>query len=198
MPPCSAVECIVACAHCEATFSNNAQHGRHVLRRHQTAVPQLASSLTPGVDAEDEILDENVDEGVAASTFEFYELFKDDSVLLFENEPDLTPPVNELCVRARYVLRYCCAHQSTLGEVRNQYLLETSTCVGDAECACQHALRMQFTNANNFAQYVGRSRRLVVRGQSWRTAVINTTYGINRTGAYRPVITIVSAIIANA
>lgn len=61
----------------------------------------------------------------------------------------------------------------------------------------QQEFSKQFASAVSFSNYLQRARRLFARGQGWRKAHITTMFGLNSSGSFRPLITLLKAIVQN-
>lgn len=66
-----------------------------------------ACTLLP-VDPDDVDLEEPVDQGVADATFHFYEGFEDSSALLFAQDAQLIPTLEEPGTITNAILRFVC------------------------------------------------------------------------------------------
>eukprot|EP00171_Calliarthron_tuberculosum_P001817 IDg1817t1 len=126
-----------ACAICNDTLSSSMSLGRHNRRLHRCTVLNDESYLgnddaLQDLDDDSEVWLEHVTSGVADDVFDFFDLYDDNGVLLFDKEAPLLP--------------------ASLGEAKRYFELETASAVVESCCQCQSALKEQFKNADCFAQ----------------------------------------------
>eukprot|EP00171_Calliarthron_tuberculosum_P007988 IDg7988t1 len=164
----------VQCGLCGRYFLSTIALGRHIRSVHSSArvVNSLSSSL------------EVHGFGNHGNANDAMDNFLDE----LDNEPVLENVAD--------MLRFCCTRRLTKGEAEAQYNFVLS-CSRES-CSCTEDFRDQFPKAAAFVDYLQRARRKFVVGQGWRTARIPTEYGLNTTGVFRSIVSIVEQELVKA
>lgn len=94
-------------------------------------------------------------------TFQFYEIFNDTFVHLFDKEPDISPHIDNLCDRAKSVLGSCCEQQLTLRQESSKYEKSVSVLENGSTCECSTELKIQFHAIISFNSYLVITQRVL-------------------------------------
>eukprot|EP00171_Calliarthron_tuberculosum_P008947 IDg8947t1 len=189
------------CTHCGRTFSSLA-----ALRRHEHSALRTADSLGDAHAAVPlpSTIDSNYANSghledpmpspfrggtvdIAEEVRRLYRAFGDKSEPVFPTQLQLVPSNGDLCRTAKFVLRHCCVRRLSDQQVQEQF--ELISAVTDSCTSCTE-LSEQFANSRVFAVYVDRQRKSFVNSQGWRRAVIDTAAGLNRTGVFRNIVSV--------
>lgn len=197
-----------SCVHCSRTFSTTVSLGRHFHAgniRSMSACPRrninesevIVGETTSfgGETTNEELQDETQFVNIADETFQFYNDLGDTSEQMYENERNVVPAIENLCQRARRLLHFCCDHRLTAAEIETQFNHEVFASDG---CVCAQEIRAQFPTSQKFAAYVEKARRSFVYCQGWKRAVIRTSAGLNRSGVFRSVLSIIEKEVSVA
>ena len=126
---------------------------------------------------------------IANDVAEFYGRFEDESEQIFADISKLTPSVEDLCRRARSLLRLCCSQRYSSGEIKALDHHGTQLKTG---CDSSIDFFSQFPSAESFLRCVLLSRRHFLRSEGWRRVKIRTESGLNVTGVYRKLLPIIT------
>lgn len=84
------------------------------------------------------------------------------------------------------MLEYCTENQMMLGEAKSLIFFITKLEVRNPASFCP--VSDQFRTPDAFVSYLDRARKWKVREEVWRGVSIETSFGVNRTGVFRPVL----------
>ncbi|CDF37394.1 unnamed protein product [Chondrus crispus] len=122
---------------------------------------------------------------VACGVYNYYASFRDASEKLYPSVPPSFRSLKDLDPAVKAVLEYYTAAHLTLSESR--CLFNLLAFLESSYPKAQRKLSIQFDNADRFSTYLYKARKRIVALEGWRTSVIHSDHGINKTGVFRPV-----------
>ncbi|CDF39309.1 unnamed protein product [Chondrus crispus] len=122
---------------------------------------------------------------VACGVYNYYASFRDASEKLYPSVPPSFRSLKDLDPAVKAVLEYCTAAHLTLSESR--CLFNLLAFLESSYPNAQRKLSIQFDNADRFSTYLDKAKKHIVALEGWRTSVIHSDHGINKTGVFRPV-----------
>lgn len=139
---------------------------------------------------------ERAHRNIAFEVIEFFNSFCDDYEELYPGIRTVNPPLEEICPAAREVLKHCTTSQLTLGESASVFRLVCT--LENLNPDASRPLSSQFPKAESFCSYLDKVRKITVKKEGWRRAIIRTKFGLNRTGVFRSVLNLMIDVLTQA